>query len=328
MAFSGTVSTTVFNTDKLVTTAIRRCRIPAAQIVAEHWDIARNNLYLLLSELANKGIPLWCITKVILPLYEGVEAVTMPLGVVDVLNQNFRSLAAATGTNTDTSTSRKIDFGSATAVSTVGIRWSASSVPLVFERSDDNVNWTQVQTEAPQAVNGEWSWYDMTSVVASRYFRITATSGTLSFSQIFTGNTPSETTMGRMNRDQWAALPNKTFAGPRPLQFWFDRTSRYPVMHVWPVPNAAATTSQVVAWVHRHIMDVGTLTQEVEVPQRWYEAVVSGLARKMAREIPEVDVALIPQLDRDAAEALSFAQNEERDKSPMTMLPNISPYTR
>jgi hypothetical protein len=75
-------------------------------------------------------------------------------------------------------------------------------------------------------------------------------------------------------------------------------------------------------------MDVGTLTQEVEIPQRWYEAIVSLLAARVALETVEVDPQLIPMLDAKADKALMIAQMEERDNSPMMIQPNISPYTR
>jgi hypothetical protein len=98
-------------------------------------------------------------------------------------------------------------------------------------------------------------------------------------------------------------------------------------MRLWPVPNADAETSQIVLWRQRQIMDVGTLTEELEVPQRWYEAVVSLLAAKLAFEIPEVDASLIPLLDQKASQALYMARMEERDNSPITIAPNISMYT-
>jgi predicted thioredoxin/glutaredoxin len=75
-------------------------------------------------------------------------------------------------------------------------------------------------------------------------------------------------------------------------------------------------------------MDVGTMTQELEVPQRWYEAIVAMLASKLALEIGEVDTSLIPLLDQKANVALYTAQAEERDNSPMMIAPNIAMYTR
>lgn len=328
MAYSNTVSQTVFTTQRVIDNAVRRCRVPAEQITSETISIANDMLYLLLSDLANQGVPLWCIQKCIYPLYEGTPTITTYTGTVDLLNTNLRTLQAVTGTNTDTSTSRTVNFGSATAVSTVGILWSAASVPVSLQRSTNGVNWTIIQNEDQAAAAGQWTWFDLGSSVAAQYFRVVAVTGTLGFSQIYLGNTPTEIPMARMNRDDYTNLPNKSFQSNRPLQFWLDRQAQSPVLNLWPVPNAQATTSQVVTWVQRHIMDVGTMAQQVEVPQRWYEAIVAMLAAKMAMEMIEVDPQIIPMLDAKAAQALAVAQAEERDNSPMMIAPNISPYTR
>lgn len=328
MAFSNTVSQTNFNTRRVIDNAIRRCKLTAQQITAEHIDIANDQLYLFLSDLANQGAPLWCIEKQIYPLYEGVGDITMTDGTVDILNSNFRTLQRVEGTNTDTSTARTVNFTTEIFVANVGIRWSAAAVPIALERSDDGLVWVTVQTETPTASAGQWTWYDLDSSVAARYFRVRATSGTLGFSEIYLANTPTEIPLARMNRDDYTNLPNKAFQNNRPLQYWFDRQVNNPIMHMWPVPNNAATVCQIVVWRQRYIMDVGTMTQDVEVPQRWLEAIVSGLAAKMALELVEVDVNLIPILDQKAAISLNIAQMEERDNSPMMIAPNISPYTR
>jgi len=328
MAYSNTVSQTVFTTQRVIDNAVRRCRIPAEQITAETISIANDMLYLLLSDLANQGVPLWCIQKCIYPLYEGTPTITTYTGTVDLLNTNLRSLQQVTGTDADTTTAHTVTFSGATAVSTVGVLWSAPSVPISLQRSVDGVNWTIIQNEDQSAAAGEWTWFDLNSSVPTQYFRVIAITGTLGFSQIYLGNTPTEIPMARMNRDDYTNLPNKTFQSNRPLQFWLDRQAQSPVMNIWPVPNAQATVYQVVTWIQRHIMDVGTMVQEVEVPQRWYEAIVSMLAAKMALELADVDVNLVGLLDQKAAQALAVAQAEERDNSPMMIAPNISPYTR
>jgi hypothetical protein len=302
--------------------------LTAQQLTSEHVDIANDQLFLLLSDLANRGIQLWCIEKQIYPLYSGVGDITTDVGTVDILNSNLRWLQQVTGINYDTSTYREVDFTDATFVTTVGVLWSAASVPIVLERSDDNVTWFEVQSETPSATAGQWTWYDLESSVASRYFRVRATSGTLGFSQIYLGNTPTEIPLARMNRDDYTNLPNKSFQSNRPLQYWFDRQVQQPIMHLWPVPNDQAETYQIVLWRQRYIMDVGSMTQEIEVPQRWYDAIVAMLAAKLALEYVEVDAQLIPLLDAKAKESLYFAQQEERDNSPMMIAPNIAMYTR
>ena len=328
MAYSNTVSQTAFTTQRVIDNAVRRCRVPAEQITSETISIANDMLYLILSDLANQGVPLWCIEKQIYPLYEGVQTITTTAGTVDLLNTNLRTLQQVTGTNTDTSTARTVNFGSPTFVTTVGVLWSATAVPIALEQSIDGVTWATIQLETPSASAGEWTWHDLDMSVAAPYFRVRATSGTLGFSQIYLGNMPTEIPMARMNRDDYTNLPNKTFQSNRPLQFWLDRKVRTPVLNLWPVPNAQATVYQVVTWVQRYVMDVGTMTQEVEVPQRWYEALVAMLAAKMAMEMIQVDPQIIPMLDAKAAQALAIAQAEERDNSPMMIAPNISMYTR
>jgi hypothetical protein len=327
MAYSTTVSQTVFDTRRVIENAARRCKLTAQSLTPEHVDIANDQLFMLLSDLSNRGIQLWCIEKQIYPLYNGLGDLTLDTGTVDVLNSNLRTLQQVTGINTTTSTTRTVNFTTDTFVTTVGILWSAAAVPVALERSDDNVTWTTIQTETTTATAGQWTWFDLESSVATVYFRVRATTGTLGFSQIYLANTPTEIPLARLNRDDYTNLPNKSFQSNRPLQFWFDRQVQQPVMHLWPVPNEEAEVNQIVLWRQRYIMDVGTMTQEIEVPQRWYEAIVAMLASRLALEYIEVDPSMISMLDAKAKESLYFAQQEERDNSPMMILPNIAMYT-
>jgi hypothetical protein len=70
------------------------------------------------------------------------------------------------------------------------------------------------------------------------------------------------------------------------------------------------------------------MTQDIEVPQRWLDAVIALLAAKLALEIPDVAPDMIPLLDAKAAQAEGEAWAEERDNSPIRWAPNISAYTR
>ena len=327
MAFSGTVSQTSFDTRRVIENAARRCKLPAQSLTAEHIDIAKDQLYLLLSDLANRGIQLWCIEKIIYPLYDGVSQIATVAGTVDILNSNLRTVQALSGTVTTAASYSQIEFATATAVSTVGVRWTGAAVPIDLQRSDDGASWTTVQSEDTTAVAGVTSWFDLGSVVSARFYRVHAPGGALPATVVFANN-PTEIPLARLSRDDYTNLPNKTFKSNRPLQYWLDRQAVAPVMNLWPVPNAGAANYQVVVWAQRHIMDVGSMTQSVEVPQRWYEAIVAMLAAKLAMEYIEVDPGLIAVLDGKAKEALYFAQQEERDNSPISILPNISMYTR
>ena len=322
MAYSGTVSQTSFTTRKVIDSAVRRCRLRAEQITAEHISIANDQLYLFLSDLANQGLPLWCVQKTVYPLSAGQPQLPLATGTIDVLNSSLRSTPELAGTVTSTATEHEVFLGSAGSVTTVGVTWGAFT-PFAIERSADGLVWDTVQTEST-----EQSWYDLDVVAAAPYYRLRATTGTLDVAAVYLGGTPTEIPLSRLNRDQYTNLPNKTFQSSRPLQFWLDRQAARPVMNLWPVPDAVAENSQIVVWAQRHIMDVGSMTQSIEVPQRWLEALTAGLAAKLAMELAEVDPQLIGLLDQKAAIALATAQAEERDNSPIQMLPDFSAYTR
>ena len=330
MAVSGTVSATVFNTRKVIDHAYRRCRIPPEGISSEQISFALDSLYLVLSMLANRGLQLWCIERYLMPLYEAQGLIEMPNGIVDILNTNLRTIEVVNENTNDTITSTTYTaiFPTETQVTVVGIEWSGASTSYALETSTNGTTWTTVSTQSnPNTVANDVTWVDIQGSLATAYFRVRATTGVLNQTQVILANTPNEIPMARLNRDDYVNLPNKTFEG-RPLQFWCDRQLNNPVLYLWPVPSAQFVTAQVVVWVKRYIMDVGTMTQEIEVPQRWYDSIVYVLAARLAEETPSVDPQMIAILDQKAQRALLEAENEERDNSPIYLTPNIAVYTR
>jgi hypothetical protein len=321
---------TVFNTRKVIDHAYRRCRIPPEGISSEQIDFALDTLYLVLSMLANRGLQLWCIERYLMPLYEAQGLITMPNGIVDILNTNLRTIEVVNENTTDTTTSTTYTtiFPAQTQVTVVGIEWSGASTSYALETSNNGTTWTTLSTQDnPNTTAGMVTWVDVQGSLATTYFRVRATTGVLNQTQVIFANTPNEIPMARLNRDDYVNLPNKTFEG-RPLQFWCDRQLNNPVLYLWPVPSAQFVTAQVVVWVKRYIMDVGTMTQEIEVPQRWYDSIVYVLAARLAEETPTVDPQMIAILDQKAQRALLEAENEERDDSPIYLTPNIAVYTR
>lgn len=330
MAFSGSISSTTFNALKVVDHAFRRCRLPAQAITAEMHAYALESLYLLLSELANTKTPSWCIERQIYPFYEGQPIVTLSNGTVEVLNANLRTLQELTGTTVSLPTSYTVDFndqdGGVGTVNTVGMKWTGASVAVTFETSNDGLVWTTVGTQTTAATAGEWTWTDIVPAMAKRLFRITSSSSML-LSEVYLGTLPQEIPMGVLNRDTYVAQSNKVFLG-RPLTYWFQRDLPRPVMNLWPSPNAAAEHQQLIVWRHRHIMDTENLQQDVEVPQRWLEAITAGLSARVAAETPSVDPNLVGVLDQKWYAARQAAWDGDNDGSPTYINPGIGCYTK
>lgn len=359
MAVSGTVSQTQFPTRKVLDHAFRRCRLPTQLITSEHLSIAQDVLYLLMSELVNQGIPLWCIDKQLLPMYEGSTEITCPTGTVDVLNLQIRQLQRLSGTTTssegtaddatdgDVATSCTqiaaggniiIEFDSATSITNLGILPNATGTwNISVLTSPDGITYTSVYSNTTfAAVNGEWVWIDLYDVATAQaglatndvlFVKLLATAPTvLDVREFVVANNPSEIPMARINRDDYQSLPDKTFQG-RPVQFWLDIQRDDPVIRIWPAVQLQYTFYQLVLTRKRYLMDVGTLTDTLDFPQRWFEAVVSSLASRLALEIQEVDASLIPVLQGSAERAMAIAWNGEEDSSPVFLRTNIRPYT-
>lgn len=360
MAVSGTISQTQFPVRKILDHAFRRCRLAVQLVTSEHLQIGTDVLYLLMSELVNRGIPLWCIDKQILPMYEGSTEVPTPTGTVDVLNLNIRQVMRLTGTTTssegtaDFATDQdvetactqttpggniKIEFESETSISNLGILPNATGTwSIAVQTSPDDVTYTTVYTDtAFAAVDGEWQWIDLYDVATTQagtalsdvlFVKLVATAPTiLDVSEFVVANNPSEIPMARINRDDYQSLPDKTFQG-RPVQFWLDIQRDVPIIRLWPAVQLQYTFFQLVLTRKRYLMDVGTLTDTIDFPQRWYEAVVAELASRLAMEIQEVDPALVPVLAGAADRAMAVAWNGEGDSSPVKFVVNLSPYTK
>lgn len=325
MAYSGNISGTTFNALKVVDHAFRRCRMPAQAITAEMQSYALDSLYLMLSELANIKTPSWCIEKLILPMYENQPLVTLPPGTVEVLNLNYRTLQLLSGATVATSTSYTVNFTSTTVVNTVGVEWSGPAVNLTFQVSNNGSSWVTVGTQTTAAVAGDITWSDISVGLPYQYFRITAASPIL-YTAITLGNLPQEIPLGQLNRDSYVNQTNKVFPG-RPSNYYFLRDLPEPVIYLWPAPFSAAEQAQLVLWRHRQIMDTENLQQEVEVPNRWLEAITNGLAARVGAETPSVDANLVTILEQRAAVSMQRAWDGDNDGSPIQINPGIRAYT-
>ena len=327
MSYSGNVGGTKFNALKVVEHAFRRCKLPAQSITAEMTSYALETLYTMLSELASIKTPSWCIEKVILPMYENQQIVTLPLGTIDVLNLNYRVLQEPTANTTHTSTEYTAYYSDLTTVNTVGIKWASAAVPVEFQTSLDGIVWTTVGSSSETAAAGEIVWTDISGALSAYYFKIVALDGTLDYEWITLGNMPQEIPLGQLNRDGYVNQSNKVFPG-RPNSFYYQRDLPQPVVNIWPAPFSAAEQAQLILWRHRQIMDTENLQQDVEVPARWLEPIITGLASRVAAETPQVDAELVALLDQKYTMSLQRAFDGDNDGSPIQIQPNIGVYTK
>ena len=352
MSTSGTVGQTVISVQKLIDHGARRAGKLAEELTNEQVLSAKDSLYYLLSNMANRGIQYWCIQKNVLGMLPDKQTFYMPVGTVDILNANYRTVTAnSTGayatsgnalaafngvgdeicqlTNNTGSIGINAGSGNLIYIATIGILPAISgTVTISLQYSLDGSTWTTIEAPGPVAWEANvWIYYDFQAGFSAPYWRILQSAGpNMALRQVVFGSNPIEIPMARLNRDDYVNLPNKNFTNNYPLQYWFDRNIPQPAMYVWPVPNSIQP--QIVAWCHRQIQDVGDLSGEIEVPQRWYLAIQNMLAHQMAMELPNVATDRIAYCENQAEKYWAMAEQEERDKSPIYFAPNIAPYTR
>ena len=75
-------------------------------------------------------------------------------------------------------------------------------------------------------------------------------------------------------------------------------------------------------WRLRRIQDAGVGGTDQDIPFRFMPALVAGLAYYMAMKIPGA-IARLEELKAQYQDAMMAAMDEDRDKSPMRLVPRI-----
>jgi hypothetical protein len=143
------------------------------------------------------------------------------------------------------------------------------------------------------------------------------------------GIDPNDRVLMPISRSDYAALPDKAQQAP-PTVYYFDRQATQPTVTLWQVPDQNGPYA-FVAYTVRQLQDANLLaSQGPDVPYRFLEALAADLALHLARKYPprpESGVA-IADLKMAAAEAWEEAAQEDRERVPLYVVPDLSSYFR
>jgi hypothetical protein len=137
------------------------------------------------------------------------------------------------------------------------------------------------------------------------------------------GASTIDTIMYPLSRTEYASLSNKNSQG-KPSQFWFDRLIS-PTITFYLTPDGNGPYD-VFYYRYRQIQDSLIANGQVaEIPNRWIDAVIAGLAYRMAR-------IYAPQLEQvrkaDADDAWSNAATQDVENVPLNIIPGLAGYWR
>lgn len=326
MATSGTVGQTVLDTARVIEHAFRRCKVPTSRQTAESVQIAKDNLYLLLAHLSNKGLNLWCVERQYVGLKTAQATYAASTGTIDVLNLIYSQPTQAAGTNATTATSITTTLSASTQIQRIGVKLSAVSASdtLTLASSDDGVIWTTALTETKTDWAADtWYWFNLDPAVTAGRFRATFGQNA-TFTEFYLASAIYDLPVVQWNRDTFASINNKTQPGRPSTTYYFEKMLT-PRVTLWPVPNN--DYDHLTMFIHRQVQDVGTLVQQIEVPQRWVEAIIWQLAVRLCYELDGVDPNVLSVVMQMAEKIELETVREETDSAPIYLSSNIRVYT-
>lgn len=333
---------TTITVDQLISFAYKEAGKLSEELTPEYINAARQALWYILINLSNRGVNLWLLEYVVFGSEAQTRQYTLPRGTVDIREINYR-LNTRPSTTTDNifgafnTTSTDIDYPilageSAEAFFEDGYRFLSAgflskdnNITLNVEYSYDGITWEPMVTVTNGIINN-WGYTQIDGSPQAKFWRFrNASAVDVTVKALSLASVQQDIPLARLNRDDYFNLPNKDFLGTRSLQYWFDRQVT-PIMNVWPVPQDAFQTFQAI--LELQPQDVGKLTNELAIPDRWVPAIQAQLSHRAAKFLPGIDPNRVAMLKQDAAEMTLTAEDEDRDKSPIYFSPNISYYTR
>jgi hypothetical protein len=131
-------------------------------------------------------------------------------------------------------------------------------------------------------------------------------------------STQADLNITRISVSTYATIPNK-LQQARPIQVYIERRQEIPRITVWPVPDTS-TTYTFVYWRLRRVQDAGTGINTMDVPFRFLNAMVAGLAYYLALKVPN-GTQRLDVLKAQYDEAWDLASSEDREKAAVRFVP-------
>lgn len=322
MATSGTLGTTVIDTATLLEHAFRRAGVSSVKQTPEVVQAAMESLYMLLLGMSNRGYNLWCLEQIYVGLTPGIGKYILPVGTLNVSNVVFSQPTLATRSNAVLPTSIVSDAGASTSVTRVGVALSApANDTIVGSYSSDNISWSTFITKSGDL--DTVVWLDIPGNISARYWRVTTTTATPT--DMVLASSVYDLPVSPWNWDTYMAMNNKAMQSRPSTNYLLERKLEC-ALTLWPVPTTQWDHLSLLR--HRQIQDIGALTDQIEIPQRWLEGITWQAAFRVAVEVPGVDKDRLTLCKEMAENYTNEVEDDESDGMPLMIVPRIGGYTR
>lgn len=314
-----TTGTSTFNLDvnDLIEEAFERC----GKELRTGYDFrtARRSLNLLTIEWANRGINLWTIEEGQIPLYPNQVIYALPNDTIDLLDQVTRTNAGVGSNQVDININRI----SESTYSTIPNKYAQGRPIQVWinrQTGEANATTANVATQAVQATDTTIYLDNVTGLAAAGFIKLD--NELISYSNLTqTGNTAGY--LSYCGRGQQNTIAASHAIGTDVY------VSRPPSINIWPVPNQGSIGNpyyMFVYWRMRRMQDAGSGVKSQDIPFRFLECMVAGLAYKMSMKLPDMDPNRIMALKAEYEQQFQLAADEDREKASVRFVPRVMNY--
>ena len=271
---------------------------------------ARRSLNLLTVEWANKGINLWTIEQGQIPLVTGQICYPIPVDTIDLLDTVIRQ---------NNGTSNQIDINisriSESTYSTIPNKLTQGRpIQVWINRQSGNTNATTATLSATiTSTDTTITVSDVSQLAAAGYIQLN--SEIIYYANV-SGNQLINCARGQNNTVAAAHTSTTVIYVP-----WL------PSVNVWPTPNSPGNQYTFIYWRLRRIQDAGDGVNVQDIPFRFVNAMVAGLAFYLAAKLG-CDIQRYQALQTEYMQQFDLAAQEDREKAPLRIVPRNMNYYR
>jgi hypothetical protein len=267
---------------------------------------ARRSLNLLFADWANRGVNMWTFEQGSITLVSGLPTYPVPLDTVDLLEHVIRTGEGSVSTQADLTITR---ISVSTYATIPNKLQQARPIQLWFQRLDGSTTASITTLSATITATATTLTVASAANLASAGYILIGTE-TIYYGYA-TGNILSNCV-----RAQNGTTAAAHTAGDAVY------TQNLPSVTVWPTPDDSQTYT-LVYWRMRRIDDAGNGVNTMDVPFRFLNCLVAGLAYYLALKVPNA-IQRLDVLKSQYDEAWELAATEDRETAALRFVPRQS----
>jgi hypothetical protein len=293
-----------FNLDltDLVEEAYERC----GQELRSGYDLrtARRSINLMTIEWANRGINLWTIEQGQIPMVTGQAIYALPLDTIDLLDTVVRT---GTGQNQIDINITRISESTYMSIPTKNAQ--GRPIQVWINRQSGNTN-----TNLTTTLNGTLSPTDTSITVLSA-----ANLPSQGYIKIDNEIIMYQNVSGNQLLNCFRGQANTTATGHQANASVYQ--TFVPNINVWPTPNPPGDQYTFVYYRLRRIQDSGNGMSTQDIPFRFINCFIAGLAYLLGAKLPNIDPNRVVMLKGEYEQQWKLASDEDREKAPVRFVP-------